>query len=352
MKVAIIYDRANKFGGAERVLIVLSELFPNADLYTSVYDRKAIWVQNYKQVYTSFLQKIPFAKKNHEFFCWLMPIAFEQFDFSSYDLVFSLTSEFAKGIITGTKTKHICYLLTPTRYLWTGENIYFENKIFKKLLAPVLSYLKKYDLLSANRPDEIISVSIEVKKRIEKFYNLSSKVIYPPVSINIQSDFTPKENNYYLIVSRLVSYKKIDIAINAFNKLEKKLIIIGSGREERKLKKLANKNIIFKKDISDNHLIGYYKNAVAFVMPQEEDFGIAAVEAQTFGVPLIAYKKGGVLDIVKSSQYGVLFNEQTVEDLYNAVLIFEKKQFNKKIIVKNGQRFSKEIFKKTISKII
>lgn len=357
MKVAIVYDRANKFGGAERVLMELNDIFPKAILYTSVFDKKkAKWTRNFVEIKTSFLQKIPFVKNNHEFFSLFMPIAFEQFDFSNYDLVISVSSEFSKGIITNSNTRHICYLLTPVRYLWSARKEYFKNKILKFVSSPIILYLKKYDLLCLNRPDVIVSISTEVQERVKKYYDVDTQIIFPPVNLNLKrfKFKTINETNYFLIVSRLVDYKKIDLAIKVCKKVNKKLVIIGSGRAEKKLKKIAKKSdlIVFKKNVSDEELVGYYKKAKAFLMPQEEDFGIAAVEAQSFGIPVIAYAKGGALDIVKDGKTGVLFNEQSIESLTNAIIKFEKMKFFNNTIKNNAKRFSSDKFKNELLKLL
>jgi len=181
MKVAIVYDRVNKWGGAERVLLALHEMFPKAPLYTSVYDKKnAKWANVFPKIYTSFLQHIPFAKSNHELFAVLMPLAFESFNFDKYDLVISVTSEFAKGIITKQSTLHVCYCLTPTRYLWSGYEDYFRNKIFKILTKSIIIYLKEWDKMAAKRPDVMVAISSEVRNRIKKYYNRDSEIIFPP----------------------------------------------------------------------------------------------------------------------------------------------------------------------------
>src|SRR3990167_6737087 len=221
MKVAIVYDRVNKWGGAERVLLVLHELFPSAPLYTSVYDPvKAPWAKVFPKIVTSFLQKVPGAKASHEYFALLMPLAFEQFDFSPFDLAISVTSEAAKGIITKPGTIHICYCLTPTRYLWSGYELYFENRLFRSLTAQMVKYLRAWDKVAAQRPDRIVAISKEVQKRIKKYYNLESKIIYPPVSVKYNSLANPNlPKRFYLLVSRLVPYKRVDFAIKAFNKL-------------------------------------------------------------------------------------------------------------------------------------
>jgi hypothetical protein len=183
MKVAIVYDRVNKWGGAERVLLTLHEMFPEAPLYTSVYDPKgAHWAKAFPKIYTSFLQKFFLAKSNHEFYALLLPMAFESFNFDKYDLVISVTSEAAKGIITKPGTRHICYCLTPTRYLWSGYEEYFENRILRFVTKPFVNYLRKWDEIVAQRPDEIIAISTAVQERIKKYYNRESKIVFPPAT--------------------------------------------------------------------------------------------------------------------------------------------------------------------------
>ncbi len=355
MKIAIVYDRVNKWGGAERVLLTLHEMFPDAPLYTSVYDEKrAPWAKVFPKVVTSFLQKIPFAKSNHEFFAPLMPLAFESLDLTGFDLVISVTSEAAKGIIARPGTIHICYCLTPTRYLWNGYSEYFKGSTLKGVLKPVISYLRKWDLIAARRPDELIAISTEVKSRIKKYYGLDSEIIFPstePLSINVTE---AKAKESYLVVSRLVSYKRVDLAIKAFNNLGYSLTIVGGGREMKKLKRLAKNNIKFVGGVPDSELGQYYQGAKALVMPQEEDFGIVAVEAQSFGVPVIAYKKGGAQDTVMNGKTGILFPYQTVESLIDAVKKFEKVEHKIKFedCIINSKKFSKERFKKEFAKVV
>ncbi len=375
MKIAIVYDRVSKWGGAERVLLALHELFPKAPLFTSIYNpKKAQWVKIFPEIKTSFLQNIPFVRHHHELIPFLMPIAFEQFNFREFDLVISVTSEAAKGILTDPNTKHICYCLTPTRYLWSGENYYFENKILKFLATPLIKYLKAWDRVAANRPDKIIAISSEVQERIEKYYKRESQIIFPPVShvenLNLRTSWpdlqfslhankNKNQDKYFLVVSRLVNYKKIDLVIKTFNTLpQEKLVIVGVGSEEYNLKKLASApastrgesdgNIKFTGFVSEEKLADYYRNCQALIFPQEEDFGIVAVEAQSFGKPVIAYKKGGILDI-KAQVY---FEEQSVESLTKAIATFHKMKFNATLLAQNAKRFSKEKFKKEFLKII
>ena len=360
MKVAIVYDRVNKWGGAERVLLALHEMFPKAPLYTSVYDPKnASWTKVFPEIKTSFLQKFSFAKSNHEFLAPFMPFAFESFDFSDFDLVISVTSEAAKGIKTKTGTYHLCYCLTPTRYLWSGYNEYFRDPVFRAITKPIVSILRKWDKKAAARPDKIIAISTEVQKRIKKYYSRDSEIIYPPVDKLPSSEGRQKTNHknqtnskYYLLVGRLVGYKKVDLAIQAFNKLNYPLVIVGTGRDEKKLKKMSNKNIYFAGKVSEKELVNYYQNAKALIMPQEEDFGIVSIEAQSYGVPVIAYKKGGASDTVISGKTGLLFDSQTVKSLMQAVEKFDKMHFSERIIKTNVQRFSKQVFRRRLQETL
>ena len=362
-KVALVYDRVNKWGGAERVLLTLHEMFPDAPLYTSVYDEKeAIWAKVFPKIITSFIQKIPFAKSNHEFLASLMPLAFESFDFSDFDLVISVTSEAAKGIKTRFGTLHICYCLTPTRYLWSHEDQYFKGQAFKVFTKPITSYLKKWDKKASKRPDVMIAISTEVQKRIKKYYKRRSEIVFPPVNATVlrkqslasqsPGSTVAKDRKFYLIVSRLVGYKKVDLAIDVFNKLGLPLIIVGTGREEKRLKSKSKNNIKFVGQVSEKELVKHYQNAKALIMPQEEDFGIVSVEAQAVGTPVIAFRKGGATDTVIDGKTGVLFDKQNVASLTRAIAKFKKMVFNHKYLVKNAKKFSKAAFKKEFLKHI
>jgi glycosyltransferase involved in cell wall biosynthesis len=360
MKVALVYDRVNKWGGAERVLLALHELFPDAPLYTSVYDsEKATWAKDF-DIRTSFLQKVPFAKKHHELFALFMPIAFERFKFDEYDLIISVTSEAAKGIKTNSKTKHICYCLTPTRYLWSGYDDYFRG-FAKILLHPLVMYLRNWDKKASKRPDLYIAISEEVQKRIKKYYDRESELIYPPVMLeNQKSEIrNPKlikntknkkyGNEYYLLVSRLskfTKYKRIDLAIDACNKLKLPLKIVGDGNMRKDLEKLAGPTIEFAGSINDKELIKYYKNCKALIFPGLEDLGLVMIEAQLFGKPVIALNKGGAKELVINGKTGFLFKNQNTEDLVNALKSFEKMEFNSKDCIENARKFNKLSFKR------
>lgn len=361
MRVALVYDRINKWGGAERVLLALHELFPDAPLYTSVYNQeKAEWANVFEKkgqkIQTSFLQRFTLARESHELFGSVMPITFESFDFSEYDVVISVTSEFAKSIITKPETHHISIILTPTRYLWSGYDHYFRNRLLRIVSSPIVKYLRSVDKTVAHRPDTLIGISKEVQDRIKKYYGRSSVLVYPPVDKAF--DITLKKNDeqdtkrYFLVVSRLVSYKKIDIAIKAANELHLPLLIIGEGHDKKRLQKMAGSTIEFLGFVPEKELSHYYNNAQALLFPGEEDFGIVMVEAQMHGLPVIAYNAGGANEIVIQGKTGELFDKQNVESLVKILKNFDKTRYNSKSSIANAQRFSKENFKKNIRAVV
>lgn len=346
MKVALVYDRVNKWGGAERVLLALHELFPKAPLYTSVYNKqKARWASVF-DVRTSFLQRFPKASSSHELYAPLMPLAFESFSFDEYDLVISVTSESAKGIITKPQTKHICYCLTPTRYLWSGYNEYFHDTLLRFVTSPMIYYLKQWDKVASHRPDSYISISDEVKKRLEKYYDISSSVVYPPLMIT-QSESIEKIpfRQFFLVVSRLVPYKRVDLAIKACNALNAPLVVVGVGSELAKLKKIAGPTITFLGSLTDEKLVPYYKQCRALLFPGNEDFGLTMVEAQSFGKPVIAYRAGGAKEIVKDKETGLFFESQTITSLKDALLQFDTMRFSETTIKKHAEQFGMNLFK-------
>lgn len=349
MKVALVYDRLNKWGGAERVLLALHEMFPDAPLYTSVYSKKGAGFAKVFDVKTSFLQKFDITREHNEMLATFMPMAFEQFIFDDFDLIISVTSEAAKGIITKPKTKHICYCLTPTRYLWSGYDEYFRGSVMRAVSTPALKYLRRWDKIAANRPDHLIAISSEVKNRIKTYYGLNSEIIFPPIMMKKKNKIKKSNGSYFLLVSRfsaLSYYKKIDLAIEAFNKTQMPLVIVGSGPMKSKLMGKAGKNIKFEGDVTDTKLQDYYSGAKALVFPGYEDFGLVMAEAQYFGTPVIAYSKGGAKDIVIKGKTGKLFNEQNVESLVRALKSFKESDYNKQDIEQNSQRFSFSNFKK------
>lgn len=326
MRVALVYDRINKYGGAERVLEVLHKIWPEAPLFTSVYDPQgADWAKDW-DVRTSFLQSFPFAKKWHEGFGWIMPLVFESFDFSGFDLVISVTSEAAKGIVTNPRQLHVCYLLTPTRYLWSHANDYLSHVpgLLRPLARIAQVKLRVWDYMAAQRPDYIFSISKLVQSRCWKYYRRESEIIRPMLGLKGEGRGKREKGGYFLAVSRLVPYKRIDLAIEACNRLKLPLIVVGTGSEEKNLKKLAGPTIKFAGHLTDRELIEYYRKSKAVIMSQEEDFGLTAVEALSLGIPVISYKHSGAAEIIKDGKTGILFEEQSINSLINALKRFDK----------------------------
>lgn len=358
MKVALVYDRVNKWGGAERVLLALHELFPDAPLYTSVHNpKKASWAKVFA-IRSSFLQKFPLASSMHEAYPYVMPFVFESFSFDAYDLVISVTSEAAKGILTKPHTKHICYCLTPTRYLWSGYGDYFSNPIFRLLSRPVVSYLRYWDKKAAQRPDVYLAISEEVKKRIAEYYGQDATVLYPPITLSSREKLAPHQEKepYFLIVSRLVPYKHIELAIKACNALKVPLKIIGSGSQESMLRQIAGPTIELLGNLTDTQVIRYYSGSYALIFPGKEDFGLTVLESQKFGKPVIAYRGGGALETIVDGKTGTFFFPQTEKALEKTLRRFIKehkglstvayRQKYEKACKEQAKKFEKVIFKK------
>lgn len=346
MKVALVYDRINKWGGAERVLLALHKIWPEAPLYTSVYDKRLTSWADVFDVRTSFLQKLPLPKNKHEYYPFLMGLAFETFNFDEYDVVVSVTHEFAKAIITKPKTLHLCYCLTPTSYLWSGHEHYFSSKsrLFRTLTAPMVRHLRWYDKIIAHRPDRYVAISQVVKERIKKYYGLDSQVIYPPVSTIGYQPPTADQADFFLVVSRLVPNKRVDIAVSAFNQSGLPLKVIGKGFEEKKLKSLARDNIEFLSGLTDEELARYYSSCRAVIIPGEEDFSLVAVEAQSFGKPVIAYAAGGVLETVSPGKTGWFFSKHNARSLADLVKSVDLSKINARDCIRNASRFSEVRF--------
>lgn len=346
-KIALVYDRVNKWGGAERVLLTLRELFPDAPLFTSVYSHEdAGWAHNFK-VTPSFLQKFPGAKRVHELFAPFMPIAFESFNFDEYDAVISITSEAAKGIITSPKTIHICVCLTPTRYLWSGYDEYFSNDFVRFISKPIVWYLRTWDKIASQRPDKIVAISQTVVDRIKKYYKRDSKIIYPPVGFR-NPNISNKPGEYFLVVSRLsklTAYKRVDLAIKAANKLKVPLKIVGTGRDVDHYKQMAGPTVEFVGRVTDDELSEYYAGAKALLFPGNEDFGLVMVEAMAHGIPVIAYKNGGALEIV-TQKTGMFFEKQTVGSVVQAIEKFDETRYNRTDCIENARKFADSRFKK------
>lgn len=340
------------------MLLALHALWPDAPLFTAVYDRKrATWARVFR-VHPSFLQRLPFARYMHESLPIVTPMAFESFSFDGFDVVISVTSAEAKDIITKPETLHICYCLTPTRYLWSGYEQYQDNPglgllsaIASGVLRVFAPTLRAWDRIAANRPDHYIAISERVKRRIETYYKRDvAAVIYPPVDLSTFRALrraVPKalDQPYFLTVSRLVSYKRLDIVIAAFNELGLPLIIIGDGRHKRALRRMARPNIRFIDHyLTDSDLVRYYEGCRAFVFAGDEDFGLAALEAQAVGKPVIAYRESGIAEIVRDGVTGILFDEQTKDSLVSAVKRSMGKRFSAAAAVSQAKRFDEARF--------
>lgn len=339
MRVALTYDHLNKIGGAEVILTQLARLFPQADWYTSVWEPERAPFSRSWKVHTSWLNRIPFLRTRHEWLAWTMPFVFESFDLSSYDLVISVSSAEAKGIITKPGTIHLNYCLTPTRYLYSHATQYLTNWLYRAVARP----LRAWDLVSSTRPDIMIAISTQVKNRIQKYYNREVSIIYPPVDtakFRQLSAFTPPYQDYFLTVSRLVQYKHLDLLVKTFNQTGRNLVIVGEGSEYQRLRALAGPTIHLTGAVSDSELVGYYQHALAFVHAGEEDFGIAMCEAQAAGKPVIAYACGGALDIVQSRDVGLLVDSPTVEGFASALSQFDTMSFASSACRASAKRFS------------
>lgn len=356
MKIALVHDHLVQYGGAERVLKVLQELYPGAPVFTLIYDQRAMgndFVQ--KDIRSSFLQSFPGVPRFYQWYLPLMPAAIEHHNLSEYDVVISSASAFAKGVITGPRTLHICYCHTPTRYLWTDSHSYVRdlhlNRLFRKLIPLYLTHLRKWDRLTADRVDHFVANSHNVADRITKYYRRESEVIYPPVETS-QFALAEHTNHYYLAGGRLVAYKRFDIVVEAFNKLGIPLKIFGTGPEEKKLRKLARPHIEFVGKVSDARRAELYAHCLAFINPQEEDFGITVVEAMASGRPVIAYPAGGALETVVAGVTGEFFDEQTWESLGDTVIRFKPDQYDPVAIRQHAEQFSVETFKKRFADFV
>ena len=358
MKVALVHDHLAQDGGAEKVLKALSEMFPGAPIYTLLYERKnAVKYYQGRQIETSIIQKLPGGIKHYQWYMPFMPMAVEFFDMSNYDLVISDSSSFAKGVITSSQTLHLCYCHTPTRYLWSDTHQYINelkyNKYFKKIISLVLNYIRMWDKLAADRVDAYIANSHFVAKRIKKYYKRDSVVIYPPVETE-KFKISQTVGDYFLIGGRLAPYKRVDLAVEACKKTGKKLKIFGQGVDLPRLKNLARGagNIEFLGRVDDAVLAELYGRSLAFIHPQEEDFGITAVEAQASGRPVIAYRRGGALETVEEGVTGEFFNEQTADSLARALENFQSSKYNPETIRRQAEKFGVERFKKEIAEYI
>ncbi len=346
-KTAIIHDWFCNMGGGDKVAEAFLDVVGESPIYTCCYLEKSLTSRLKKaDIRTSFLQKrLKQKKDNHQSFLPLMPIAFESFNLNSFDIVISSSSCCAKGVITNPNTIHICYCHTPMRYAWEYFYEYTEHmgNIKKFMVGILMNYMRIWDVISANRVDYFVANSKNVANRIRKHYRREALVIYPPVNINY---FVPgkEDGDFYLCVSRLVKYKRIDLAIKACNKLKRPLVVIGQGAEAGYLKGIAGATVTVLERQSDEVILQYYQKCKAFIFPGEEDFGMTPVEAQACGRPVIAYARGGALETVIDGETGVLFEHQTEESLIKSIQRFESLKFSKERCIQNAGQFSEDLF--------
>lgn len=355
-KVALVADWMTNFAGAEQVLLAIAELFPECPIYTSVYVPEKMTQFKGHEIRTSFLQKIPFLRRKHQLLLKWMPLAFETLDFSDFDIVISSSHACSKGIITKPGTVHISYCHTPLRVAWDDYHEYLRrydlNPLLKRIVPALLTDLRIWDRLAADRVDFFLANSNFIKNRIKKYYRREARVIYPPVNVDDFSVLKNGGNDYFLAVGRLVPNKNMDLLVETFNRINEKLIIVGDGVDIKKLKKSAKNNTRFVGQCGKAELIDLYQNCRAFIMPQEEDFGIAPVEAMACGRPVIAFRGGGAVETVLENRTGIFFDVQNPDNLAEAINHFKKLDFAPHLIREHSEKFSKKRFQKEILEFI
>lgn len=356
MKVALVHDHLSQDGGAEHVLRAMQEIWPEAPTFVLFHDRKRAHPDFlHRNIRPSFLQRLPFAVSHYQWFLPLMPAAVESYNLEDFDVVLSSASAFAKGVITSPESLHVCYCHTPTRYLWSDTHRYVEElpypRIIKIFLPLLLTRLRLLDRLMAERVDVFVANSETIANRIKKYYHRDTRsILYPPVDTSVFSIGAPKE--YYLAGGRLVSYKRLDIVIETFNRLKIPLKIFGRGPEEAKLKKMARPNVEFVGNVNDREKANLYQGCTAYLHPQVEDFGITAIEAMASGRPVIAYAAGGATETILNNVTGVFFSEQNWEHLLDAIIKFRPECFDPERIRKHALQFDQEIFKKRLKNFV
>lgn len=362
MRIALVHDYLNQIGGAERVLKVLAEMFPKAPIYTLLHDkRKMRGMFQGRDVRTSFLDW-PFVRNHHRLFIPLMPFAIRTMHLADkFDLIISDSASFAKGIPHDRKTKHLSYCHTPLRYVWETETYFgkgLKHGVFRNIFKPLFRYVKRYDYRFAQYPDVMLANSQFIADKVQDYYHRDVAVLYPPVDLSVfhpdsTNSLQLKASSYFIAVGRFLPYKKFDLIIDAFNVNGLPLIIVGAGREEANLKQRAtSKNIKFLPYQDDAKLRELYNGAKGLIFPHVEDFGLVAAEAQACGTPVLALNAGGAKEIVQDGVSGVLFNEQSVAGLQSAIARFQSMHFDREVIARSAERFSREQFEAGIRSAI
>ncbi|RLC37861.1 glycosyltransferase family 4 protein [candidate division Kazan bacterium] len=355
LKVALVHDFLQSFGGAERVTLALSKIFPEAPIYTLTYNPKLAKFFRGRKIIVSKLQKYSLLPAK-----FLLPFyagAIEGFDFSGFDVVISSSNSFAKNVITPAATTHISYVHSPMRYVWDAWHTYLGeqslSRAITKTMRGLLFKIRMWDKLGSSRVDMFVANSRNVRNRIRKYYRRDAQIIYPPVDVD-KISMHPENKGYFLAISRLSYYKRLDLAIEACRDLDVPLIVIGTGEEESKLKRLAGPNTKILGWVNDAEKIKYLQNCRALIFPGEEDFGIVPVEAMAAGKPVIAFRKGGLLETVIEGKTGIFFDEQSVVSLKRTLRLFitQENKFDCKIIRKHAKKFSKKRFQDEIRELV
>jgi len=351
MKVALVHDWLTGMRGGEKCLEVFCELFPQADLYTLVWNQTTVSKAIERMsIRVSFIDRLPGKSEGYRRYLPLFPRAIESLDVKKFDLILSSSHCVAKGAIPGTGALHLCYCLTPMRYVWELEPVYFTPERYGFLrrwaIGRVTRRLRAWDAKTSSRVHRFIAISHHVAARIREHYGREAEVIYPPVDTEFyrSNGVSPKREDFYLIVSALVPYKKLEIALGAFQKLPSRLVIIGQGTERRTLERMAPPNVQFLGWVGDEVVRDYYLRCRAVLFPGVEDLGIVPLEAQACGAPIIAYHAGGALETVIEGETGLFFDEQTAESLRRAIREYEKISFDPLALRLNAERFSRKRF--------
>ncbi|MDP2924039.1 MAG: glycosyltransferase [Candidatus Omnitrophota bacterium] len=356
MRVAIVHDYLNQYGGAERVLEALHELFPEAPIFTIVYDKKVLPQYKNWDIRPSFVQKIPFAKQGYKNFIFFFPAAVKSFDLKGFDLVISNTHAWGKGVNLNGKTMHICYCLTPMRYIWDLYQDYLDHEYLSPFVRWLLPFwarrIRQWDIKTSKSVKYYIAISQTVARRIREYYRRESTVIYPPCDTDYFKPGAVGDRGYFLTVSRLKAYKRIDILVEAFNKLNLPLRIVGDGPQLRKLRQKAKRNIEFTGHLKDESLLDAYRGCKAFVFAGHEDFGLTMAEAQACGKPVVAFCAGGAEEIVIEGKTGLFFRQQTPPSLIQEINRFQNSAFDSNYIRQSSLKFSKERFKNALNNFI
>lgn len=358
-KLAIVHDGLATFGGrggAEYVLAVLKTMFPDAPVYTTVYHKERMpdSFQHF-DIRTSFIQRLPFGRTRYKAYLPFMPTAVEQFDLSEFDVVLSCNHSVAKGVVTSPGTRHVCYCYTPLRYAWDMYHEYLDTSwrspVARRLIPPLLTYMRLWDALSSQRVDHFIAISRYVARRIRKYYRRDATVIHPPVDTSRfyrSAELSPN----FLVVSRLEPYKRIDLAVRACSELQLPLVVIGDGGERKALMQMAGPTVTFLGRQPDEVVEQHLATCQALIFPGEEDFGITPVEAQAAGRPVIAYGGGGALETVLEGRTGMFFTEKTVASLSQAIANFQQCGFESGMIQQHARAFDQTVFERRIRKAI